>query len=149
MSTWQGDSPPLAVCGLEAIQFPYPDNGGVKEVWEPVVEELWENLQGDIVQGDLRFRFRGEYSWSTGLLDAQVETLLDWRNRRAVVLWWPRSDMTTPVVQCRIADVVPEPGATMLTQTKVTVKVESLALRASIPVPSLHTIGFRRWGIVS
>lgn len=141
--SWLGSGVPTATADGVTHVLPHTDDGGREELWEPEVDQVWTTITGDTIEGDLRFRFRGTYTWST-LSSAQVDQLVEWRNARKRITWRPHQDTNNLAMYCRVAAVEMEPGATVLEQSRVKVEVVSIGLFENIPVLDRRIMGLRQ-----
>jgi|GEM_PF-3445895 len=140
MSTWQGTGAPAAIVEGTLTQFPHVDQGGREEAWEPEVDESWTNLDGDTIEGDRKYRFRGTYTWSA-LTDALVQNLVAWYNERQWFTWRLHVDAATVAPRVRIVSLDVQSGPVESAQNVVVVEVEATSLVSSIPVPDLSVTG--------
>jgi len=140
MSTWQGTGAPAAIVDGVLTQFPHVDRDGREEAWEPEVDEAWTNLDGEVIEGERRFRFKGAYTWSN-LTDALVQKLVGWYNQRQRFNLRLHTDVASVAPRVRITELETSPGPVETAQSVVVMTVEAVELADSIPVPSQSVTG--------
>lgn len=140
MSNRLGTGAPVALIDGSSTAFPQTVAGGRVEEWREELGEGWFNLDGDWIDGDAEYRFRGEYSWRN-LTAAQIGLLLQWRNQRQRFVWRPYSDNTVYQFLCRIVELTPAPKDVLACGETVELVVEAVARVASVPIPDNRLVG--------
>jgi len=92
---------PQIDCSETSIDLPYPDAGGRKDRWVEEKGETYTNLDGDILIGNRKFRYVGEYVFSS-ISYSDAETIKSLFNRKVLIQFTPWNDVPTVTCGCYI-----------------------------------------------
>jgi hypothetical protein len=116
--------------GIDVCQFgwkratydmPACIKGGRNEVFEPI-QDVYENINGELLPQEKKFRFIGEYEFST-MPSATLSLLLNVYNSQLTMMWAPHKDFSK-IAFAVLATVEPQyvNGVVSLDGLKMTVR---------------------------
>ncbi len=119
-----------------SYDMPIPDKGSRSEKFEPI-QEIYENIRNELIVGDRKFRFVGEYEFSS-VPSATVETLLNIYNTKSHMKWAPHKDLNKINYNVLIEELDVFPVNGLIDIDGVKIKVKSLFPISN--VPSINTL---------
>lgn len=143
--SWLGNGPPKFTVNGTSYTFPRPvEDGRSDELFVAEVAESWVNIDGDLVEGEWKFRLEEELTW-VSLSAVQIELLAQWLTSRAVVGFQPHDDVSR-VYPCRLYSFKNPRGIVTAAREEITVTVRSIGLLDAMPARSLGVIGRLKQG---
>lgn len=145
--SWLGTGAPVLHVNGTAHTFPRPVEGGMADqMFVPEVQDVWTNLDGEMLEGELRWRVEEKLTWIS-LTALQIEQLAAWFTNRATVGYQPHSDVSR-VYNCRIMDMENPRGIVTSDHEEVTIELKSIQLINALPQPTLGTVGRLKTGVI-
>jgi len=119
--SWLGTGVPVISYNNTAYELPKPIKGGRIERYIPETKS-YKNTDGNIVTGENKWRFSGEYHFEQVDSDV-IDTIINIYNEMRNIRWIPHGDASYINYLVRIIDLIPDSTNGIITANKLTIKV--------------------------